>query len=133
VLAQLACCGAPYTSTLGAMNTTVPMVAATVTLLPELPRGRRIAEKMYRPHIVIGPTTQRKAIVGPKGVEEPYLGVCFWEGPEWLRPGVSNEVTLALMYYDEAPDAYAPVVPGATFTLREGGTIIGYGEVKHRT
>jgi hypothetical protein len=44
-------------------------------------------------------------------------------------PGQTVEVTLALMYYQEPDILYEDVVPGATFTLREGARIVGYGTV----
>jgi hypothetical protein len=112
------------------MDCPVPLVTASVTLLPELPRPRRIADRKYRPHIVIGPITQRRAVIADGNrLVEPYLGVCLWSGPDWLQPGVAAEVSLALMYYDGAEDLYASVVPGATFTLREGPAIVGYGQI----
>ncbi len=44
--------------------------------------------------------------------------------------GEAFPVTLILMY---APsDIYSNVVPGATFTLREGGKVVGHGEIKNR-
>ena len=111
----------------------VPLVIATVTLLPEFQGIRRIGGRQYRPHIVIGPTSQRQALVDAGNVlTEQYLGVCFWSGPEELHPGVPAEVSLALMYFDGAAEQYSSVVPGATFTVREGPHIIGYGHVQAR-
>ncbi len=39
----------------------------------------------------------------------------------------SLSVTLLLAYYPAVE--YEELLPGATFTLREGGSIVGYGEV----
>jgi len=47
----------------------------------------------------------------------------------WIT-GVTAEVKLALMYAPEV--SYTGVEPGATFTLREGPEIVGYGLVLSR-
>lgn len=115
------------------MDCPVPLVTASVTLLPELNTSRNIAERNYRPHIVIGPITQRRAIIAEHNqLTENYIGVCFWSGPDLLQPGSPTEVLLALMYYDGSPGLYSSVVPGATFTVREGASIVGYGEILAR-
>jgi hypothetical protein len=49
-----------------------------------------------------------------------------------IEPGETAEVTMALMYYYEPNVSYEDVVPGATFTLREGPSIVGYGTVLSR-
>ena len=114
------------------MTTSLPSVTATVTLLPEC-GPRRIQGGQYRPHIVIGPTSQRQAVVAEGNVlTEKYLGVVFRSGPEELNPGVPAEVSLVLAYFREVPAQYASVVPGASFTVREGGSIVGYGTVNQR-
>ena len=115
------------------METPLPLVRAKVTLLPELASLRRIAGRQYRPHIVLGPITQRQAVIATGNVfVEPYLGVCFWSGPEVLLPGEPATVLLALAYFLDAPEQYTGVTAGATFTIREGATIVGYGEVQER-
>jgi hypothetical protein len=104
------------------MPITVPVVQATVTLLDELTRGRRgLSIGAYRPHIVMGPQTQRVAIRDGNRFTENYLGVMFVGGPDTLEPGDSADVTLALMYFPEYP--YEEVQPGATFTVREGSLV----------
>lgn len=110
----------------------VPVVQATVTLLPELSHGRRLLNTgQYRPHIVIGPQSQRVAIRNGNAFTEKYLGVMFVGGPEAMSPGESAEVTLALMYFPEDP--YQDVRPGATFTIREGPLVVGFGAVLSRS
>jgi hypothetical protein len=110
----------------------VQLVTASVTLLPEIQPGRFLSQHVYRPHIVIGPTSQREAHIGPGNrLSEPYLGVQFRSGPD-LCPGVSAKAQFVLMYFHDAPDLYAAVVPGATFTIREGPRIVGYGIVEER-
>jgi hypothetical protein len=111
---------------------TVPVVQARVTLLPELSHGRRLLTTgQYRPHIVIGPQSQRAAICEGNVLTEKYLGVMFVGGPQAIDPGESSEVSLALVYFPEEP--YDEVTPGATFTIREGSLIVGHGVVLSRS
>jgi len=59
----------------------VSVVQAWVTLLLELFRGRRcLTTGQYRPHIVIGPRSQRAAICSGNAGREKYLGVMFVGG-----------------------------------------------------
>jgi hypothetical protein len=44
-----------------------------------------------------------------------------------MEPGDTAKVKLALMYFPEYP--YDEVQPGATFTVREGALIVGYGVI----
>jgi hypothetical protein len=106
----------------------VPVVQAQVTLLPELSRGRRLLTNgQYRPHIVIGPQSQRASICEGNICTEKYLGVMFVGGPEAINPGESSEVSLALMYFPE--QSYDEVTLGATFTIREGPLVVGFGVI----
>jgi hypothetical protein len=95
---------------------------------------RRLLEWRYRPHIVIGPTSQRTAYIaeGNRLVED-YLGVLFRPEPDELLPGMPTEVSMILAYFTEGPELYKAVVSGATFTLREGPSIVGYGVVIQRS
>lgn len=109
----------------------VPVVQAHVTLVPELSHGRRLLTTgQYRPHIVIGPQSQRVAIHNGNVCTEKYLGVMFVGGPEAMSPGESADVSLALMYFPEEP--YDEVRPGTTFTIREGPLIVGFGILMRR-
>ncbi|HXW92903.1 MAG TPA: hypothetical protein VEK33_20305 [Terriglobales bacterium] len=109
----------------------VPVAEAKLTLLSELSHGRRgLSTGQYRPHIVIGPQTQRAAVRDGNRFTENYLGVMFVGGPDTMEPGDTADVKLALMYYPENP--YDEVQPGATFTLREGALIVGYGVIRSR-
>ncbi len=106
----------------------VPAVQAQVTLLPELSHGRRLLTTgQYRPHIVIGAQSQRVPIRDGNRLTENYLGVMFVGGPDAINPGESAEVRMALMYFPEEP--YAEVQAGATFTIREGPLIVGFGVI----
>jgi hypothetical protein len=114
------------------MQAKVPIVQAQVTLLPELSHGRRLLTTgQYRPHIVIGPQSQREAIRTGNAFTEKYLGVMFVGGPDAMSPGESAEVSLALMFFPD--DAYDEVQPGATFTIREGPLIVGFGAILSRS
>ena len=86
----------------------------------------------YRPHIVIGPIDQRKAKLEGNSIVERYQGVVFMDEYLKIEPGETVEVTMALMYYHDPNVLYEDVVPGATFTLREGASIVGYGTVVSR-
>ena len=80
------------------------------------------------PHIVIGDPSQREAHVeAGNRLTEHYLGVWVKDAPDEWVPGQSAELTLVLMYWPE--EKYENVIPGATFTLREGGKIVGFGNV----
>jgi hypothetical protein len=55
----------------------------------------------------------------------------FVEGPDAIEPGETAEVGLALMFFPN--DSYSEVQPGATFTIREGSLIVGFGVILSRT
>jgi hypothetical protein len=109
------------------MKINLPTVRASVTLLPETNAPKSVSSGTYRPHIVLGPITQRSAILDGRTLVETYVGIAFVGGPEKLNPGETAEVELALMYYPH--EIYDGVKTGATFTVREGATIVGYGTV----
>lgn len=114
------------------MPVRVPVVKAKVTLLQELSHGRRsLNTGHYRPHIVVGPQSQRVAIREGNRLTEDYRGVMFVEGPDAIEPGETAEVGLALMFFPN--DSYSEVQPGATFTIREGSLIVGFGVILSRT
>jgi hypothetical protein len=78
----------------------------------------------------MGPQTQRVAIRDGNRFTENYLGVMFVGGPDTLEPGETADVKLALMYFPEYP--YDEVQSGATFTIREGPLVVGYGVIRSR-
>ena len=83
----------------------------------------------YMPHIVLGDPSQREAIRGPENtIAERYLGVWISDTPEELVPGRPIEVSFRLMYWPQG-ERYEGIVPGATFTLREGSIIVGFGSI----
>ena len=72
------------------MSFIVPVVEAKFTLLPDLSHGRRgLSSGHYRPHIVVGPESQRVAVREGNRFTESYLGVMFVGGPDTMEPGDS--------------------------------------------
>ena len=110
-------------------------IDAEVIFIPA-PEGGRMTPPLliasssgsYRPHIVVGDAQQRQAITVGNVIQETYLGVAFLSGPEKVECGEPVLAELALIYYPH-PE-YDSLVPGATFTIREGSKIVGYGQVK---
>ena len=82
----------------------------------------------YRPHLLVGDPNQRRAITVGNEIQEAYLGVAFVSGPESIEPGEPFLAKLLLMYWPHP--MYESLVPGATFTIREGAQVVGYGRVK---
>jgi hypothetical protein len=80
------------------------------------------------PHIVLGDPSQREAIIKPDHtIDENYLGVWIVDSPDELLPEKLVEVEFKLMYWPE--ERYPGIAPGATFTLREGPNIVGFGTI----
>jgi hypothetical protein len=78
------------------------------------------------PHVVIGEPSQREAHISPNNVvTEQYLGVWITDAPVELLPGKPSEVNLTLMYWPA--EKYEGLVPGATFTVREGPNMLDLG------
>ena len=109
-------------------------IEAEVTFLPKSEGGRMGPQLLvspngsYRPHIVVGDPKQRRAITAGNVIQETYLGVAFLSGPEKFEAGEPFSAELALIFYPHP--AYDSLVPGATFTIREGPIVVGLGEVK---
>jgi hypothetical protein len=113
----------------------VPVVEAEVTLLEKREGGREyplilIEPGLYRPHIVIGEPTQREAKLVGRTLVEEYLGVEFCPHPALVQPGDTARISMRLAFWP-APH-YSKAVPGATFTIREGPKILGYGTILGR-
>lgn len=90
-------------------------------LMPDLGAGR------YMPHLVVQPPEVRTAVVeGNVGVED-YLGVAFIAGPMPVVAGQPALFTIESMYHPSV--SYESLDVGATFTIREGARVIGYGTV----
>ena len=112
---------------------TKPRITAQITFLPASEGGREMlpidfSGGQYRPHVVVGEPNQRKALVVNNVAQEEYLGVAFVGGPADIVAGQSFPAELALIYWPNV--SYESLVVGATFTLREGPHIIGFGTVQ---
>ena len=109
----------------------LPIVVVSLTVLSDSEGGRSspmFDQPLYQPHIVIGDPHQKEALVNDDGVcMEDYLGVRFLGDGRLLDVGKEYKVELLLMYYPKVD--YRSVVPGATFTLREGGKVVAFGQI----
>ena len=107
-------------------------IRANVTFLTEEQGGRKQPawnSRTFRTHVVVGDPGQREVKTAEDGrtLTEQYLDVCFDGDGEEITQGVEHEVLLVLANYRAIE--YEKLVPGATFTLRGGGRIDGYGRV----
>lgn len=110
-----------------------PYIEAEVTFIPKSEGGRETIPELsgctYRPHLVVGDPNQREAIVGTGNeIQETYLGIAFQSGlknAEFNKPFLAE---LVLIYFPHP--IYDALVPNATFTIREGAQIVGYGRVR---
>lgn len=116
------------------MNTARPIIKAEVTFLPESEGGRKtkpFLTQNYMPHIVIQSHDSHEAIVDNNKIsQEEYLGICFLEATTDYSFGETINVTLDLMYHPRVD--YRAMQSDATFTIREGGKIVGHGRVIER-
>lgn len=111
--------------------TSVPQITTVIRFLsPEqLGRERRFsASPIYRPHVVVGDPSRRTATLDARGFgDEHYLGVQFTGDGRELLTGTDHTVTMDLLYHPGVD--YSELVPGATFTIREGPVVVGFGRV----
>jgi hypothetical protein len=110
-----------------------PRIKAEITFLPASEGGRsappiNLSDGKYRPHVVVGDPNQRKALRDNNVAQETYLGMTFVGGPSNVVAGQSFLAELALTYWPNI--SYDSLVAGATFTIREGPHIVGYGSVQ---
>jgi hypothetical protein len=97
-------------------------------MLSTLEHSRWPNRARYMPHIVVGDPSQCEAkVCDGNTITEEYLGILMTDAPDELAPGINVELTLVLMYWPDK--TYSNVVPGSTFTLREGPKIVGVGKV----
>jgi hypothetical protein len=84
------------------------------------------------PHLVIqSPDIRTPIVIHSNVIIDDYLGVRFLSGPAELLPERPLDCELELMYHPNVN--YEAVREGATFTLREGGKVIGFGVVTKRS
>jgi translation elongation factor EF-Tu-like GTPase len=106
-----------------------PAIEAEVTFLKIEEGGRATPLRLepgspfYMPHLVIGDPK----VASPAG---KLLGVAFRRAPLTVAPGDTIKVRMDLMYHPQVD--YRELVPGATFTVREGPRIVGHGRVVKR-
>ena len=110
-----------------------PRIKAQITFLAASEGGRTViptdfSDGKCRPHVVVGDPNQRKALLLNNVAQETYLGVALVAGPSNVVAGQSFIAELALMYWPNV--SYDSLVSGATFTVREGPHIIGFGTVE---
>ncbi len=109
----------------------LPTIDTLVTFLTPREGGRRSLSHLgpqYMPHLVVQPADVRT--VPADGSRENYLGIRFRGGPAKLTYLETALCRWELMYYPQVN--YEEVQVGATFTLREGGRIVGFGTVQER-
>src|SRR5262245_24634081 len=113
-----------------------PSIEAEVTLLSTTAGGRSSelaldhAGSFYRPHLLVEDPGQRATIGADGSGTEKYLGVQFRSADLRLLPGASAKVWMDLMNHPSVD--YRGLVPGATFTIREGAKVVGFGKVLQR-
>jgi hypothetical protein len=110
-----------------------PTFKAHVTFVPASEGGRssvptNFSGGEYRPHLVVGDPNPRSALLVNNVAQETYLGVAFVGGPANIFAGQPFVAELALLYWPNV--SYDSLVPGATFTVREGPHIVGFGTVQ---
>jgi hypothetical protein len=89
--------------------------------MPDLTSGR------YMPHIVIQSPDVRSPNCDGRTILDNYLGIRFVSGPTVMLPNQCYDCDFALMYHPHVD--YSAVCDGATFTLREGGRVVGFGSI----
>jgi hypothetical protein len=102
-----------------------PHIDVAVTFLTAAEGGRAgdpWDSPTYRPHLVVGDSRQRKARTG-----EHYLGVAFTGDGRTLPAGAEHAATLTLPYWPDVD--YSALISGTTFTVHEGGRVVGWGRV----
>ena len=117
------------------------LIDAEVVILSSADGGKAIPlspvayQGQYRPHIVLQSRQVRQAQIemrdGLRHITDEYLAVVFWNGPDPIPVSTPFTLTMLLMYVPHP--LYDRVLPGAEFTIREGGKIIGHGQVLRRS
>jgi len=107
------------------------IIAEVVMLAPEDGGRQTLVDEGYVPHVVVQDRAVRHATVDDRGQgNEKYLGVRLILCDGLSAAGVSSELKFELMYWPQVD--YSKVVPGASFTIREGARIVGHGVVLSR-
>lgn len=111
-----------------------PKIIADIVMLTVCDGGRKRrieieANSRYMPHLVIDDRTNRVARIDSSNQStEHYMGVQFEPALSIADPTTgSGRYPLRMMYYPRVD--YSSLKTGATFTVREGGCIVGHGVV----
>ena len=111
-----------------------PTIVVDVVMLSASEGGRNYpiqieTDTRYMPHLAIDDRDNRIARTDTNGQSiEHYMGVLFETALSATEPSTgSGRYPLRLMYHPNVD--YATLKPGATFTVREGGRIVGHGVV----
>ena len=111
-----------------------PQIVVDIVMLSSNDGGRTRgitidAESRYMPHLALDDRANRKARTDSNNQSlEHYMGVHFEPRLSVADPTTgSGQYPLRLMYYPRVD--YSTLRTGATFTVREGGHIVGHGVV----
>lgn len=119
----------------------LPHARALLTFIPrneggkeKTPSSEALKNYRYRPHIVIGNPmfreTRSEVLNEAQLIHEgdgDYLGIAFRDTSNEPEIGLEITVIFAFMYFPQV--TYKDAIPGATFTLREGARIVGFGRI----
>jgi hypothetical protein len=106
----------------------IPVIKVKMTYLSEEETSRRLTPCIGQmPHLVVQDTAIRKPVNKNRTILDEFLGVYIKSVPPDIRPDTEGEYELALFFYPNVN--YDKLKSGATFTVRAGGAVIGYGEV----
>lgn len=112
-----------------------PIIEVEATFLSHEAGGRRVVPSVgsgrYMPHLVVQSPEVRTAITEGRTLVEDYLGVAFVAGLEPVVAGQPGRFIVELICHPAIN--YDALEVEATFTIREGGRIVGYGAVVQRT
>ncbi|SMP79157.1 hypothetical protein SAMN06265222_12926 [Neorhodopirellula lusitana] len=113
---------------------TQPGIVADIVMLNAFDGGRSRGISIddttrYMPHLAIDDRANRKARTDENNLgTEHYMGVLFRPSLSIVDPATgSGRYPLTLMYHPRVD--YTTLVCGATFSVREGGRIVGHGVV----
>lgn len=107
-----------------------PTILVEVTFLLPEEGGRSRPPSLlsgYGPHLVVQIPDVRQAAVVGNVLTEAYLGVYFMPQPGETIAGQPLWCILALVYHPGVD--YSTLQNGATFTIREGPHVVGFGTV----
>ena len=114
-----------------------PRIIAEIVMLSTADGGRSCGiqidyDTRYMPHLAVDDRSNRTPKRDANGVAtEHYMGVLFEPAQSLTDPSTgSGRYPLRLIYHQRVD--YNSLVAGTTFTVREGGRIVGHGVVIER-